>query len=204
MVLCGEAGSAKSKSSRVLRALIDPNAAPLRSYPHEIRDLMVAASNGWVLGFDNISNLPPWLSDAFCRIATGGGFAKRQNYTDMEEILIDVQRPLIINGIDEMVTRVTWLTVQLSCTCLLSARRTAEQSVISIVSSTPKGRRFSGLLLDGISCALERIEDGVIGVAPNGRLCGVGICGIARAEPGLDAFLDAYRWNLARAERDCH
>ena len=55
LVLNGEQGSAKSTVARLLRALIDPNAAPLRSEPRETRDLMIAAQNSWVLSFDNIS-----------------------------------------------------------------------------------------------------------------------------------------------------
>ena len=50
----GEQGSAKSTTSRMLRALVDPNKAPLRSEPKEPRDLMIAANNAWTLAFDNL------------------------------------------------------------------------------------------------------------------------------------------------------
>jgi multidrug resistance efflux pump len=46
---------------------------------------MIAANNGYVLAFDNLSGLPSWLSDALCRLATGSSFAVRQLYTDDEE-----------------------------------------------------------------------------------------------------------------------
>src|SRR5256886_5689169 len=75
LVLHGEQGSAKSTTARVLRMLIDPNGAPLRAEPHDDRDLMIAATNGWIVALDNLSHLPPWLSDALCRLATGGAFA---------------------------------------------------------------------------------------------------------------------------------
>ena len=52
-----------------------------------------------------MSGLPPWLSDALCRIATGGGWAARQLYTDADEVLLDVQRPIALNGIESMVRR---------------------------------------------------------------------------------------------------
>jgi hypothetical protein len=48
------------------------------SLPREDRDLFIAASNGHVLAFDNVSGLPAWISDTLCRLATGGGFAVRQ------------------------------------------------------------------------------------------------------------------------------
>ena len=89
LVLSGEQGSAKSTFAAILRALLDPNTAPLRALPREDRDLFIAASNGHVLAFDNVSGLPAWISDTLCRLATGGGFAVRQLYTDQDEVLFD-------------------------------------------------------------------------------------------------------------------
>jgi hypothetical protein len=101
----GEHGSTKSTASKVLKELIDPNAAKVRGQPEDIRDLMVAAHNSWLLVYDNISRLTSDVSDTLCRIATGGGYTKRANYTDTEEILIDVQRPIVLNGIGDFVSR---------------------------------------------------------------------------------------------------
>jgi len=105
LVLHGEQGSAKSTLARLLRALIDPNTAPLRSEPKEPRDLMIAATNSWCMALDNISHLPVWLSDAVCRLSTGGGFATRTLYENDEETIFDAQRPIILNGIEELATR---------------------------------------------------------------------------------------------------
>ena len=82
LALAGEQGTGKSLFVAILRSLVDPNVAPLRSLPREERDLFIAATNGHVLAFDNVSGLPAWLSDALCRVATGAAFAVRQNYTD--------------------------------------------------------------------------------------------------------------------------
>ena len=105
IILSGEQGSAKSTFSKMLRSLLDPNTAPLRALPREDRDLFIAANNGHVLAFDNVSGLPGWISDTLCRLATGGGFAVRQLYTDGDEVLFDAERPVILNGIEEIVTR---------------------------------------------------------------------------------------------------
>jgi hypothetical protein len=78
LVIAGEQGSAKTVLTKILRALIDPNAAPTRAPPREERDL----NNAHILAFDNLSSLPSWLSDALCRLASGGSFAIRQLYTD--------------------------------------------------------------------------------------------------------------------------
>jgi len=105
LVIAGEQGSAKTVLTRILRALIDPNAAPTRALPREERDLMIAANNGHILAFDNLSGLPAWLSDALCRLASGGSFATRQLYTDCDEVLFQAARPAILNGIEDIVCR---------------------------------------------------------------------------------------------------
>jgi hypothetical protein len=105
LILHGCQGSAKSSFSHVLRSLIDPNVASLKAEPRELRDLVITAMNSWVLALDNLSSLPIWLSDALCRLATGGAFSTRQLYTDNDEILFNVQRPVILNGIEEIATR---------------------------------------------------------------------------------------------------
>ncbi|MBN9521546.1 tyrosine-type recombinase/integrase [bacterium] len=94
--LLGEQGSAKSTTARVLKRLIDPTTAPIRSEPKEARDLMIAARNSWVLSYENLSSLPPWLSDALCSLATGGGFAIRHE-----------RRPLDTNEFARLLTAAT-------------------------------------------------------------------------------------------------
>jgi hypothetical protein len=105
LAIAGEQGSAKTVLSKILRALIDPNVAPVRALPREERELMIAANNGHVLAFDNLSSLPSWLSDALCRLASGGSFALRQLYTDADEVLFQAARPAILNGIEDVITR---------------------------------------------------------------------------------------------------
>ena len=85
LAVSGEQGSSKTVLSKILRSLIDPNAAPVRTAPREERDLFIAAGNGHLLAFDNLSDLPPWISDVLCRLASGGSFAVRQLYTDQDE-----------------------------------------------------------------------------------------------------------------------
>src|SRR6266404_1787694 len=79
--------------------------APVRALPREERELMIAANNGYLLAFDNLSGLPTWLSDALCRLASGGSFAVRQLYTDDDEVLFQAARPLLVNGIEDVISR---------------------------------------------------------------------------------------------------
>jgi hypothetical protein len=105
LAVFGEQGTAKSFFCRFLHNIIDPHSATLRALPREDRDLYIAAFNGFALSYDNVSRLAEWLSDALCRLSTGGSFSKRQLYTDLEEILTALNRPIIFNGIENFVER---------------------------------------------------------------------------------------------------
>ncbi len=105
LVLYGEQGSAKTTLARIARLLVDPHCTPLLGEPASTRDLMVTALNNRVLAFDNLGNLPGWLSDCFCRLATGGGHAGRSLVTDNQVAYVQAERPIILNGIDEFVKR---------------------------------------------------------------------------------------------------
>ena len=98
-------GTAKSTAEKMVRSIIDPSTAPLMSAPRNNHELVIAASNSWVLALDNLNRLPPWLSDAICQLATGGGFRTRQLYSDQDEVIFNVQRPVVLNGIDDVATR---------------------------------------------------------------------------------------------------
>ncbi|WP_339908978.1 hypothetical protein [Symmachiella dynata] len=104
LILNGEQGSAKSTVCRLLRSLIDPNKAPLRRFA-KTDDLLLAANNSQILAFDNLSRVKNDNSDLLCSIATGLGDAKRELYTDLNEIIIQVRRPVMINGITNVATR---------------------------------------------------------------------------------------------------
>lgn len=157
LVLQGEQGSAKSTTARVLRALIDPSTIPLRSLPREERDFMIAAKNTWVLAFDNLSGLSQMMSDALCRLATGGGYATRALYSNDDEVLFNVQRPVILNGIDDLIAR-----HDLSDRILLltlppiseTARRDEESFWQGFEALRP---RMLGAFLDALSDTLYRL-----------------------------------------------
>ena len=98
----GEQGSAKSTLCRMLRKLIDPNVCPLRAAPRDERDLVIAASNSWIVLFDNLSSIRAEMSDALCRLSTGGGFSTRELHSDDSEKLFNVCRAQLLNGIEEL------------------------------------------------------------------------------------------------------
>ncbi len=192
----GEQGSAKSTLCRILRKLIDPNKAPLRSEPRDPRDFMIAATNSWVVAYDNLSYIPPWLSDAMCRLSTGGGFATRTLFENDDETVFEVQRPLLINGIEEIAARSDLLN-----RCLLinlpriedTERRTEDELESEFQRIHP---RVVGALLTAVSIALKRRESIKLNLP---RMADFATWAAA-AEPalGLESgeFIRAYKLNL--------
>lgn len=196
----GEQGAAKSTLCRVLRDLIDPNTAPLRSEPREARDLMIAARNGWIITLDNLSHLRPWLSDAICRLATGGGFTTRELYTDDEEVLFDAQRPVMLTAIDDVATRGD-LIDRAIITHLPRIPDHQRRSEADFWAAFEAARpRVLGALLDAVSCALHNLP--TVSLARLPRMADLARW-VTAAEPGLGwkagAFLRAYGANRAAA-----
>ena len=155
-ILCvqGEHGSAKSTCSRFVRHLVDPKKPILRSLPKDERDLAVAARASHALAFDNLSGLPTWLSDALCRVATGGGFATRSLYTNDEETIFDFVRPVILNGIDDVASRADLadrcLTVTLPA--IPKARRKSEKDILARFDAAAPG--IYGAILTAVAAGL--------------------------------------------------
>lgn len=159
LALHGEQGSSKSTTARALRNLVDPNAAGLRSEPREPRDLAIAANNAWVLAVDNLSRISSWLSDALCRLSTGGGFSTRTLYENDEESIFNAQRPCILNGITELATRSDLLD-----RCLVvelpripeKKRRPESEYWASFEQAVP---HILGAVLNGVSAAIRNLPN---------------------------------------------
>ncbi len=151
----GEQGSAKSTLARILRSLVDPNTAPLRSMSRNERDLAIVAENAWTLVFDNLSRLSDSTSDAICRLATGGGFSTRRLYTDGEEEIFDSKRPVILNGIVDVATRMDLIDRCLVLTLQSipeKARKTEEEINACLDAKRPE---LLGALLDAVAEGLR-------------------------------------------------
>ena len=151
----GQHGAGKSWSARILRSLVDPSKAPIRSEPREPRDLIVAARGSWVVALDNISSIPRWLSDGLCRLATGGGYSARALYTDDDEIVVDVQRPTILTGITDVVTAPDLLdrSLLVELEPISEEERRAERDLTAAWAGARP--RVFGAVLDCVSCSLR-------------------------------------------------
>ncbi len=155
--ISGEAGSGKTTMARVHRKLVDPNQSPARSMPRDERELMVMADNSWALCFDNLSFLPIWFSDCLCRLSTGGGMGRRSLYTDSEEFLFNGERPILLNGIEELATRTDLLSRSVLFELPVIPKYVAEKDFwFRFDAAHPQ---LLGALLDVAVGALQRLSE---------------------------------------------
>jgi 5S rRNA maturation endonuclease (ribonuclease M5) len=200
LAVSGEQGSTKSTLTRMVRALVDPSGAPLRTIPSSERDLMISASHSWILAYDNLSRLRNWLSDALCRLATGGGFSTRELYTDSDEIIFSAMRPVILNGIDDIVGRQDLVdrAVFLHLPTIRDEDRRREDELWAEFEALRP--RLLGALLDAVSGALRRQDEVQLDRPP--RMADFAHWVVA-AEPSLPwpegTFLAAYETNRTGA-----
>ncbi len=192
LVLLGEQGSAKSTAARMVRALIDPSLPELRANPRDAHDLVIGARASWLLALDNVSRVPEWLSDCLCRLATGGGWATRQLYTDRDETLFDAKRPALLNGIEDFIRRGDLLdrTVALELPTIPDDRRRAEAALWAQFEAAKP--RILGGLLDELAGGLRELPNVRLDRLP--RMADFALLAVA-AERGRGAtptFLRAY------------
>jgi hypothetical protein len=162
---CGEQGSGKSKSVANLRNLIDPHDVPLRTLPRSLQDLYVAANNNHMMAFDNLSLLTGDFQDAFCTISTGGGSAGRTLFTDNDETVFNIKRPVHVTGITTLFTRPDALdrVVRIECPVLDKKKRLSDSELASVLAE--RGPKALGYILDTFCSALAtlpsvKLEDG--------------------------------------------
>jgi hypothetical protein len=156
--ISGEQGSAKSTTCRLLRRLVDPHVADVAQPPKSDHDLMVAASNGWVYSIDNLSGLSGDTSDTLCRLATGAAWRSRQLYSDGDEHILRVCRPVIVNGIGEMSSRADLAerSLLVHLPAIPASQRRTEADVGSEFARLSAG--LLGALLTAVSAGLRNAD----------------------------------------------
>ena len=182
LVLTGGEGTAKSTLVAILRALIDPSCMPVGGLPRTERELMAEASDRYLLAFDNVPTMPQQISDALCRLSTGAG-----------------ARPVIINSIDDVVTRADLADrcLFVACDSIPDDRRRSQEELWTEFEKAHA--QLLGLLLDAMSHGLRML--------PATRLSGLPrMADFALWATACEAvfwpkgtFIAAYRSNIAGA-----
>lgn len=157
LFLNGEAGSAKSTATRLVRSLIDPNEAATRIDPKDIKSFILAGHNGWIPAYDNLSRMPDWLSDVMCCMSTGAAISDRKLYTDDEEVLFSMKRPIVFNGITNLIHRQDLLsrTLSINLEYIPPEKRLIEADFeANFEQARPK---ILGALFDAVSAAIRNL-----------------------------------------------
>lgn len=200
MAFRGEQDTAKSYTQKVLRAVVDPSILPIRRPAKKAEDLMIAANNNWIVSFDNMSKIGDDLSDDLCCVATGGGIAKRALWTDATETILQVCRPIIMNGIEDIITRPDLLdrSIYITLPQIPEEKRKPEEKLLEEFDATLP--EILGSLLDAAVIAMQK-EDGIVLNDPY-RMAGF----VKWAAAGLgdegNEFQDAYKANRIRAAQE--
>lgn len=157
LILTGGQGSAKSTTGRILKSLIDSERVKDRTSPKDEHDLSIWASNSYLLAVDNVSTFPAWLSDSFCRLATGAGFGTRTKYTTADETIFQAKRPMILNGIEEFATRGDLLerSITLRHPPIGESERQLEADLWAVFDRAKP--RLLGAILDRVSAGLRTL-----------------------------------------------
>jgi hypothetical protein len=200
LAIAGEQGSAKTWLEKTLKSIIDPSTLPTRGPPRSTDDLMISANANHILSYDNLSRIKPWLSDNLCNLATGGGISKRELYSDMDETIIRVCRPIILNGIEDIVTRQDLLdrSIYISMPRIPEEKRRPEAELIAKFEQLHP--MILGALLDSAVTGLQR--KGSMSSAGLPRMADFAKYVMAALGDEGPEFLQAYKADKDRVVRD--
>jgi hypothetical protein len=101
----GQYGASKTLMMWFLSQLIDPSKSSPGRMSQSEENTMIHAQRAWLMRFDNMAGLGDEQSNTLCRLVQGGGYRTRLLYTNSGEVVLDAERPLIINGISQIITR---------------------------------------------------------------------------------------------------
>ena len=198
--ITGEQGSAKSKTQYILRELIDPNEVNLRTNPSKTEFLFIESKNSHLVSYENLSQLKPEFQDALCTLATGGGSSVRKLYTNHEESVIHAKNPVILNGIDNLVTAQDLLDRTLTLELKRIRKRKTEEELQTQIEKS-RATIFTGILhlmVDALKLVPEiKISSLKIPRMADFAILGEAIYQVSGKEEG--EFLKDYRDNRRRA-----
>ena len=100
LMLHGPEGAAKSTCQKIIKRLVDPTSTSLLKLRKREDDLILQFVDNYLIYYDNVSQIPEWISDLFCSIATGISFSRRMLYFDDQEMVFELIRPIGFNGIN--------------------------------------------------------------------------------------------------------
>ena len=162
--------------------------------PTSTRNLMATAVNGWLLAYDNISDIPRWLSDALCQLVFGGAISGRALFTNDDRSFIYAQRPVLLSGIGDFVR---WADLKDRCVFLHlppippTSRRAARTSFGGRFTPTVRASWGPCLTRSWAACASCRRS-----ISRNCRAWPTTPCGVKRSAADWDGSLETFLVDL--------
>src|SRR5665213_676308 len=203
LILYGPQGAGKSTPMRLLKDLIDPSVINGVPSPRDEAAFAQFANHHAFMFFDNLSGMKPWFSDALSRASTGDGFQKRALFTDDDDIVYTIQRPIMLNGISQVITKADLLDRSI----LIGLKRIDPNIRLSEDEFWKTFREYRpqllGAVFDVISGALKIIDEVELGWHP--RMADFARWGYAISEVagiGGDNFVEAYKLNIEKQDEE--
>ncbi len=197
----GSQGGGKSTAAKMVRRLTDPSAAGTNHLSNRDEELALTFETNAVPYFDNLTHLSSRQAELLCQAVTGGGFSKRELFTDSDEILYDFKRAIILTGINvptvapDLLDR--FLMIQLE---RVSREKRATESKLWLAFDEAAPALFGGLL-SVVSSAMLRHPRIVNEAWQLERMADWCLWGLALAESigtTPTQFKDAYQRNVDR------
>jgi len=201
LLATGPQGAAKSTRERTIKRLLDPSTP--ESIRVDPRDALQKASHAAVVFIDNATSFPDWAIDMICRLVTGEGDSKRKLYTDDDDIIYELRRLILINGINPPSNRPDLLD---RCLCIeferiLDAERVPEKKYWeSFERERPK---WLGAIFDLLTAAMQCHPNVNLHSLP--RLADWGEWGAAIYEAkgwGMSQFLEDWTGNVKEQHKN--
>lgn len=203
LILYGPQGAGKSTPMRVMKELIDPTRHRALSLPSNDQEFAQIAAHHAFLFFDNISSLTTKMSDALARSSTGDAFDKRKLYSNDEHVVYDIQLPIALNGINQVVVKPDLLdrSILIELERIAPNQRISEKDFWEAFDDNKP--QLLGAIFDVLVKALSIYPTIQLDEVP--RMADFTHIGCAIAEAAgytRQAFLDAYQHNIDRQNEE--
>lgn len=204
LVFHGPQGSGKTTPQRLLKSLIDPSALKELSAPDNEKEFVQIAAHHYFFFFDNLSSsLRDWLSDSLCKAVTGGGFSKRELYSDDDDFIYTFRRVIGLNGINLMVQKPDLLERSILIYLERITKKDRREEKEFWEEFEQKKPYLLGAIFDVVSKAIQEYPN--IKLTEHPRMADFAHWGCAIAKVlgySQDEFLSVYNKNLSQQNEE--
>jgi len=165
LLIQGEQGTAKSSLIRTLLALIDPQPAAERTPPKDNREWAIFGRASWAFCYDNVTEIPSWLSNALCKGVTGDAVLQRVLHSDEDIGVYAFQRVIALTTIaisHELAGDLADRTLLIEPE-VIEVRRTETEVAAARAAALPAA---VGAVLDLVAGVLRELPHAVVDSAP--------------------------------------